>query len=85
MRPTMEDFFKNAAQCKNEMSSCSKKAYTAKKIQSGKDISATEYGFGKGGGSHIASNYFCLVEYSHIDYPAIYLNDTSSIANVFIQ
>ena len=83
IRPTMEDFFRNAGSCKNEQSSCSRTQYTSKKLED-KDIEGTQYGFNKDGGSTLPGNYFCLVEYDSIKYPGIFINDTSNNVNVFL-
>ena len=83
MKPTMDDFFRNAEQCKDESNLCSKSAYTNDKIQDGKKIVGTSYGFKSG--EKIPANYFCLVDYKNLEFPGLFVNDTSSVANVFLQ
>jgi hypothetical protein len=83
MRPTMDDFFRNAAQCKDDSNLCSNSAYSNDKIGDDKKIDGTQYGFKSG--EKVPANYFCLVEYKDIAYPGVFVNDTASVAHVFLQ
>lgn len=81
-RPTMDDFFRGAAQCEDTSNLCSNKPFSFK-YSNGKKITGTKYDFSSDS-SDIPSNYFCYVDKS-MEFVGIFVNDTKNSVHVFLQ